>query len=336
MNAPAAAENSVPREICDAIRGASRIALIGHVTPDADCLGVIGAAHVALAELGKHTFPSMPPGSVSRKLDFMVEQAGWRPATADELATCDLALVMDTAKARRSNVDGKLEALPNAAVLNVDHHASNEMFGKWNWVEGHRSSACEMVYEMLRALGCQITPTIATLLYAGIHSDTQGFSLSNTTARSLEVAHDLAAAGAEIIETCERLCRSRSRSEFDLLKVIYGNTRISEDGAFGWSTVSHAEMTAAGCNANDIDDQVEIVRAIDGVLVAVLFSEGNAGKVRMNFRGDRGVAVLDLAKQFGGGGHQQAAGAIMDGTIEDVAAKVVPAGKQYASSLAAR
>jgi len=336
MNTATASHVTVPHEVCEAIRSASRIALVGHVTPDADCLGVIGATHVALAELGKHTYASMPAGSVSRKLEFMVALAGWRAATPQELAACDLALVMDTAKARRSNVDGKLEALPEAAVLNVDHHASNEMFGKWNWVEGHRSSSCEMVYELLRALGCQITPTVATLLYAGIHSDTQGFSLSNTTARSLEVAHDLAAAGAEIIDTCERLCRSRSRSEFDLLKVIYGNTRISDDGSFGWSTISHDEMRAAGASANDIDDQVEVVRQIDGVHVAVLFSEGHPGKIRMNFRGDRGVSVLELAKQFGGGGHQQAAGAILDGSIADVVAQVVPAGQKYAASLATR
>ena len=82
-----------------------------------------------------------------------------------------------------------------------------------------------MIYELLRALGCQVTPTIATLLYAGIHTDTQGFSLVNATPRSLQVAADL---------VCRRRARRRrsasnstaatATSEFALLKVVYGNT----------------------------------------------------------------------------------------------------------------
>jgi phosphoesterase RecJ-like protein len=320
-----AARVAISSEVLSSIRECSRIALIGHVTPDADCLGSIGALWLALPELGKYPFVAMPSGSVSRKLEFLVEMAGWKPATPQELAACDLALVLDTAKARRANVDGKLEGLPRAAVLNVDHHASNERFGKWNWIDAGRSSTAEMAYEVVAALGCQVTPTVATLLYAGIHSDTQGFSLSNTTPRSLDVGHRLAAAGARISDVCEKLHRSRSRGEFELVQVVYRNTRVSGDGRLAWSTISHAEFARTGCVASDIDDQVEIVRSIEGITAAVLFSEGNAGKIRMNFRGERGFSVLALAKQFGGGGHESSAGAILDGSIESVTERVLPA-----------
>lgn len=325
--------NGVPGYVCDAIRNANRIALIGHVTPDADCLGVIGAMWLALPELGKRPAPAMPDGSVSRKLRFMAELCGLTPAAPAELAACDLALVMDTAKDRRVNVEGKLEALPNAKVLNVDHHASNTMFGAWNWVEGHRSSSCEMIYEIIRALGCQVTPTIATLIYAGIHGDTQGFSLSNTTPRSLQVGYELAAAGARVAEVGERLHRSRSRSEIELLKAVYGNLHVSADGRLAWSTLNHAEVSRAGAGPNDIDDQVEVCRSVEDIAVAILFSEGNPGKIRMNFRGERGVSVLELAQKFGGGGHNAAAGAILDGTVADVVSRVVPVAEEYVAGL---
>lgn len=328
--------NGVPREVCEAIRTARHIALIGHVTPDADCLGVIGAMWLALPELGKYPHAALPEGSVSRKLRFMVELCGLKAASPDELAACDLAIVMDTAKDRRVNVEGKLEALPNARVLNVDHHASNTRFGTWNWVEGHRSSSCEMVYEILRALGCRITPTIATLIYAGIHGDTQGFSLSNTTPRSLQIGYELAAAGARIAEVGQRLLHSRSRSEIELLKAVYANLRISADGSLAWSAIDHQEIARAGAAANDIDDQVEVCRSVEGVCVAILFSEGTPGRIRMNFRGQRGVSVLELAQQFGGGGHHAAAGAILDGTLAEVTARVVPAAEAYAARAAAR
>jgi len=329
MSAFGTTRDSVPPAICDALRGAERVALIGHVTPDADCLGAIGAMWLALRQLGKQPAPSMPANSVARRLQFLVELADWQPAPREALAACDLALVMDTAKDRRVNVDGKLEALPGAAVLNLDHHDSNTQFGQWNWVEGDRSSSCEMVYELIRALGAEVTPAIATLLYAGLHSDTQGFSLTNTTARSLAVAHDLARAGADIVDTCERLVRGKGRNEFELLKVIYANTQVSPDGKLGWSTADYDEIRAAGCVANDIDDQVEVVRSIEGVRVAILFTEGVQGKVRMNFRGERGWPVLELARQFNGGGHEQAAGAILDGTVPQVVERVLPAALKY-------
>ncbi len=325
--------NTTPAEVCDAIRAADRIALIGHVTPDADCFGVIGAMYLALPELGKVPLAALPSGTVARRLEFLVEMAGIVPATPAELAACDLALVMDTAKEKRVNVDGKLEAMPNTRIVNIDHHATNTRFGTVNWIEGDASSSSELIYLLIGALGCQVTPTIATLIYAGMHSDTQGFSLSNTTTRSLKIAGALAEAGADIIHTCERLHRSRSRSEFELLKVIYANTQLSADGRLAWSTADHDEISAAGCVANDIDDQVEVVRSIDGVKVAILFSEANRGKVRMNFRGERGVSVLELARQFGGGGHHAAAGAILDGSIAEITARVIPAAEQYVGKL---
>jgi len=323
----------VPSDVVAATCSASRIALIGHVTPDADCLGALGALYLALRQMGKSAYVAMPDGSVARRLQFLVERAGWKPATRDELAGCELAIVLDTAKDRRVNVDGKLDALPGVPVLNIDHHDSNTRFGRWNWVEGDRSSSCEMVYELLRTLGCPITPVIATLLYAGIHNDTQGFSLTNTTPRSLEAAHDLAQAGADLVDVCERLNRSRSRSEFDLLKVVYANTKLSPDGKLAWSTADFDEIRRAGCTANDVDDQVEVVRSIEGVKLAIFFSEGNRGKVRMNFRGERGCPVLALAQQFGGGGHEQAAGAILDGTIREIVERVLPAALEYVAKL---
>ncbi|MFN0134543.1 MAG: DHH family phosphoesterase [Phycisphaerae bacterium] len=323
----------VPADLLAAIRSASRIALAGHVTPDADCFGSVGSLAIALQELGKQTYIAMPEGSVSRKLEFLFQYGAMRAASPSELAACDLALVLDTAKDRRVNIDGKLEALPNTKVANVDHHASNTQFGTWNWVDAGRSSASEMAYELIRALGCQVTPTVATLLYGGIHSDTQGFSLSNTTARSLGVAHELALAGAQIPWLCEKLHRSHSRGEFELRQIVYRNTRVSDDGRLAWSTVSNPEFAHTGCVATDIDDQVEIPRTVEGIAVVILFSEGNAGKIRMNFRGERGISVLELAQKFGGGGHRSAAGAILDGTISEVAERVLPEALRFVAAL---
>jgi phosphoesterase RecJ-like protein len=323
----------VPPEICAALRAARQIALVSHVTPDADALASLGALWLALPELGKHAHLVLPEGTVSRSLRYLVNYAGLRAATSADVKDCDLIAALDTAKQRRLNGEEHLVALTRIPILNIDHHATNPLFGRWNWIVPRASSTSELVYAVLRALGCQITPTIATLLYAGIHTDTQGFSLNNTTANALLVGHELALAGAQIPEVCERLHRSRSRGEFELLSIIYRNTRVADNGRLAWSTASYAEIASTGCAANDIDDQVEVPRSIEGILVAILFTEGRQGKVRMNFRGEKNVAVLELAQKFGGGGHQAAAGAILDGTIPEVTARVLPAALEFVAGL---
>lgn len=324
---------SVPAEIVAVVQAAERVALIGHVTPDADCLGALGGLALALRQRGKTVRVSLPVGTVSRKLTAFAELAGLHPATTAELAACDLAIVVDTAREKRVNLDGKLDALPNVPVLNIDHHATNTRFGAHNWVESAASSASELVYRLLLALGTDVTPAMASLLYAGLHSDTQGFSLATTTPASLEAGLGLARAGADIAAVCERLHRSHSPAEFALRRIIHDNTRISPDGRLAWSTASHAEIVGAGCSASDIDDEVEIPRSIEGVLVAILLTEGDVDRVRINFRGEQGVSVLPLAEQFGGGGHVGSAGAIRNGDCATVTEEVIGAALAFVAAL---
>lgn len=325
--------SDVPGEICDAIRAANHIGFVGHVTPDADCLGSIAALWLALPELGKHVHAFVPPDTISRRLSYLMRHAGVTLARPQELDQCDLVIVVDTAKERRVNVEGKWESILSKPILNIDHHSTNTQFGRWNWVNVRAGSSCEMVYELLRALDCRITPTIATLLFAGVHTDTQGFSLASTTVNSFAVAHDLAEAGARVSDVCERLHRSQSKAEFDLLKVIYANTRVTEDGRLAWSTASYAEIVAAGCTAGDIENQVEIPRSIEGISAAILLTEGNPGKIRINFRGEGTVPILELAQLFGGGGHIHSAGAMLDGDLRAIEARVVAMATAFLTNL---
>jgi bifunctional oligoribonuclease and PAP phosphatase NrnA len=323
----------VPPDICAALRAARHVAIVSHVTPDADAIASSGALWLALPELGITPHLVLPESSVSRQLSYLMRYAGLRPAAAAELGHVDLIVALDTAKDKRLNGEDHLATLTKIPILNIDHHATNTQFGRWNWIVDTASSTSELVYGILRALGCQLTPTIATLLYAGIHTDTQGFALANTGPYALEVGHQLARAGARISEVCERMHRSRSKGEFELLSLVYGNTRVSDDGLLAWSTATHAEIAATGCRAADIDDQVEIPRQIEGIAVAILFTEGEPGKVRMNFRGERGVSVLDLATHFGGGGHRASAGARLTGTIPEIVARVLPVAREYVAKL---
>lgn len=298
--------------------------LIGHVRADTDCVGSLAGLALAIRDAGRQSTVGVQQVLVPPKLMALFEWAGVTPVEKPDPAESDLVVVLDTAVASRMNIHGGIACLTGWPMLAVDHHVTNERFCQWNHVNVGASSTSELVFDMLTHLDWPITPTIATLLYAGIHGDTNGFSLPNTTPKSLQAASALAAAGAHITEVCQRLYRSRSRNEFDLLRLIYDNTRISEDGRVAWSTASHDEILAAGCNHADIDDQVLIPRSLGGADVAILFSEGLPGSVRINIRCERNIDILPLAREFGGGGHNNSAGtSIKNEPFQDVVQKVV-------------
>ena len=214
-------------------------------------------------------------------------------------------------------------------MVNIDHHDTNTRFGDVNWIDPNASSTAEMVYRLLDGAGRTVTPTIASLLYAGILTDTCGFELPTTSTSCLQVAAELVRHGADVAQLGERLCRSLTSSEFDLLRTVYANTKIVADGEIAYSTAGYDDIIGAGCTAADIDDQVAVPRSLQGVRLSFLLTEGNKGKTRINFRGEGNVEVLELAKRFGGGGHRQAAGAVVDGCVEETLPTILNAAIEH-------
>ena len=191
------------------------------------------------------------------------------------------------------------------------------------------SSTAELVYQVIRAAGRPVDPVTASLLYAGIHTDTRGFILAATTGAVLAVAAELVDAGARTAELGERLYRNRRAGEFHLLRLIYANTCLAAGGRIAYSTADYDEIAGCGCRAADIDEQVDIPRSLDGIMMAMLFTEGVRGRVRINLRGEGAVSVVPLASELGGGGHDQAAGAVLEGSIRQVLGRVLPLAEKY-------
>ena len=308
--------------------------VVGHVRPDADCFGSMLAMAMTWPAAVGPAKVSLPPGSESRRLWFLTEWAGAVLAEPADFAAADGIVVVDTAKAPRCNIDASIKETwsDGKPIINIDHHNSNTNFGSINYVDHDAGSACELVYRIIREAGREIDPIVASLLYAGIHSDTVGFSLPSTRGSALRAAADLVECGARVAEIGERLCRALTESEFSLERIIYDNTHLVADGRLTYSTASYQEITEAGCSAADIDDQVSIPRSLVGIDMAILLTEGKPGRTRLNLRGERGLDVLTFALSLGGGGHQEAAGAIIDGAIEEAVEQVIPQAIAYLES----
>ena len=322
-------------EVIQRIESMKRPIVVGHVVPDADCLAsMLAVAETWPAGGGQRARVCLPDGSLSQRLAFLVDEwAEPRVVGPEALPDADGFIVLDTAKKPRCNVgpDAPDDWSDGRVVVNIDHHASNTRFGDVNWVVAAASSSAELIQGAIRAAARPITPLIASLLYAGIHTDTRGFTLPGTGAAALAVAAELVNAGARLAELGERLYRSQQPGEFELLRIIYANTQVAADGRIAHSTADYDEIAGSGCTAADIDEQVDVPRSLGGIDIALLFTEGHRGRTRINLRGESGFSVLPLAGELGGGGHEQAAGAVLDCGIDQAVARVLPLAEKHLS-----
>ncbi len=328
----AAKPRNVPEYVTNAIHKLKRPVMIAHVTPDADALGSMFGMAIALASSNCTPRVSLPEGSLSLRLAFLADWAKPVAATREDFEQADGFVVLDTARRSRCLVDKSwkdTEWADGRPMIVIDHHGTNTQFGTVNWVVGDAGSTCELVYDVLVTMETPINAVCASMLYAGIHSDTHGFSLRSTTASALRTTAELVRMGADVGEIGELLYHTQARSEFELMRVVYANTKVVEGGSVAYSVASHDDIASAGCSAADIDDQVSVPRALVGVKIAIFFSEGIKGETRINFRGKGGTTVVELAQRFGGGGHAQSAGAILPCGVEAAVEQVLPAAIEH-------
>ena len=309
-------------DVVEALRLAPSVAVLAHIHPEGDAIGATLAATLSLREAGKIAAPynadPLPPGlsSLPGAGEINREVPIRRPFAC--------YLVLDTADLDRTG--GLLEGRPSAAVvLNVDHHAGNRRFGNVNWVDPHASSAGEMVYRILRQGGLPIGKEVATNLYAAILTDTGGFRYGNTTPEALRAASRLVECGVAVEEVTAGLYWNRDSREWRLLGEVLTNLRVSEDGRISWIEVTLELLARVGLRHEAADDFIDYARAVQGVEIAVAFKEISPAEVRVSFRSRGANDVARVAKQFGGGGHRNAAGCTLHTSLAEARSRVLSA-----------
>ncbi len=297
-------QSSAMHQVANLIREKDRFLVVSHLRPDGDSLGSQAAMLLALQAMGKqaaawavepiHQKWSFLPGS--GQISSHMPQ--WTP---------EATLVLDCGAAYR--VAEGFE--PVGIVVDIDHHLSNDMFGDVNWVDPDACATGEQIYDLLGELEVPLTREIATALYVAVMTDTGGFRYSNTTARSFRIAADCVAAGADPAEVGLEVFETRPAGEFAIRAKVYGSLRFEFDGAFVWSEVRMADYEAAGGEEMEPEGLSSDIRGIEGVEISLLLHEMPEGNLRANFRGKGQVDCSAIATACGGGGHFNAAGAVV-------------------------
>ena len=293
------------------IREAERFILVTHENPDGDALGSLVATHEILARLGKDSLMFMSPEEFPLPYEyrfFLLD--GLISVPPDDVAE-RTAIFLDCGNIDRNPAD--LLKRDGTHILNIDHHHDNTRFGTINHVVPEASCTAEIVWDLMRGLGVEASPTIAEALYVGLVTDTGRFMYENTGTRAHLMAAELIAAGVDVHEMYRRLYEGIPYGKLELLARALANVERYDDGRLTITRLTASDYAQTGAEENYSEGVVDHLRSVEGTAVAALVRDllgaERAGRRKVSLRAtDERIDVSAIARTQGGGGHRQAAG----------------------------
>ena len=297
--------------LVDALRRNDRFLLITHENPDGDALGSILAVKLILDALGKDSVMYLSgQAPLPAEYKFMPLDE-LRRTLPDDVADRVLFALDCANESRLGEGQAALESAP--LVLNLDHHHDNSRFGSVNLVLAEASSTGEIVRDVARELGVELTPALAEALYVALVTDTGRFQYANTTPKALRLAAELVEAGADVHRVFQSVYETVQLAKLKLLARALERAQVYEGGGLVVSYLLKTDFAEVGAAEPYSEGIIDFLRAVEGAEMAALIREPPAPgrparRVSLRSSSDE-LDVSAIARASGdGGGHRQAAG----------------------------
>ena len=308
-------------DILDKIKQSKTIVILTHESPDGDAVGSSLAMKLIVEEINKEANIDVIIPEYSRLFKFLPRAEEIKEESVVE--KYDLAISVDCADFKRLAGNKYFENSKSTIV--IDHHGSNKMYGDLNYVNPVSPACCEVIAGMLKYYEINITRDIGTCLMTGIITDTGGFRHSGITPETFEFTADLIRLGVDIPDIYKRTLRTKTRANFELTKRIMDRLEILESGRVTFTYMTQKDEKEVMAEPGDHEGLVDIGMDIEGVEVSIFIRQKeNEEAYKISMRsGTDSINVSDICLMFGGGGHPRAAGALIQGDIEQVKEKVL-------------
>jgi len=303
--------------IVDAVRSRKRFVLSSHSRPDGDSIGSQLAMAYALRALGKDVTiinQDSAPGPILQfpGVDTIV--------IANEVAgEYEAAIIMECSDLARTGVSG----LNRSFVINIDHHPGNTEFGDINWFDSSAAACGEMVFDLVGALGVPMSLEIATHVYLAILTDTGSFHYSGISPRTFDICKRTLEAGVDPVQIARMVYDSNHMGRLKLFGSVLSAMQIDRTGRIAIVYVDHAMARAAGGSYEDTEGLVNLPLTVKEIDAVVFFKQERDDEYRVSLRSKGEIDIGAVAKAFGGGGHKNAAGCTVRGSIDDLKRQLV-------------
>lgn len=302
------------------LKSSDNFLILAHGNPDGDTLGGSFALLYALEALGKR--------AAVKCIDEPHSKFGYLGSLCSGAFAQDCVIAVDVADAALLG-SGFKEMYGSEVDLCIDHHASNKEFAAMTLVDPAASAACEIVLQIIRALGVKADKRIADCIYTGISTDTGCFRYANVTPRTLRMAAEMMEAGADCVRINTVMFETKTKTFIALEKLALDSLKMYFDGRCAVITVTRDMFRESGSDEREVDAIAPIPRQIEGVAVGVTMRERSDGRFKVSMRSGEEADVSEICASLGGGGHKRASGCDVAGPLEAAVKTVTDAVGKY-------
>lgn len=304
-------------QAADFLKSNDHFLILMHASPDGDTLGCGYALCGALQRLGKKAM-AVCPDEIPAKFDYLkdsIESPEFEPKNVVCVDVADTVLL------------GDMKAVGETAKLCIDHHLSNRGYAEMTLLREDYAACCELIYEVITALGVVIDKQLANCIYTGTATDTGCFKFSNTTAQTHIIAAEMMKCGADFARINYVNFDLKTQGRIKLEQEVLNNIRYFADGSVALITVPLSlRNSIPDIDSDDVGALANIPRQIKGVDVGICLKEKKPGVFKASLRSSERVDSAKICALFGGGGHERSAGCSFEGcTIDEAADKIVKA-----------
>jgi phosphoesterase RecJ-like protein len=303
-------DSAAIQRIVDAIGARQRFVLSSHARPDGDSIGSQLAMAYALRALGKHVHivnKDAAPGPI------MAFPGVSDIEIADEVrGEFDAAIIMECGDLARTGVSG----LDRSFVINIDHHPGNTEYGQINWFDPSAAACGEMVFDVVKALGVPLSVEIATHVYMAILTDTGSFHYSSISPRTFDICKETLEAGVDPVAVARNIYDSNNMGRLKLFGAVLSAMQIDQSGRIAIVYLDHEMAREAGGTYEDTEGLINLPLTVKEILAVVFFKQTEGEEYRVSMRSKGDIDIGAIAKEFNGGGHKNAAGCTVHGSID--------------------
>jgi phosphoesterase RecJ-like protein len=298
------------QKIVEAIQARQRFVISSHSRPDGDSIGSQLAAAYALRAIGKQVTvinadPAPPP---------LMQFPGVSDITiADRVeGDFDAAIIMECGDLGRTGVAG----LERFFVINIDHHPGNAAYGQLNWFDASAAACGEQVFDLVRALKVPLTRDIATHIYLAILTDTGSFHYSSISPRTFDICSQALEAGVDPVLVARNVYDSNNMGRLKLFGAVLSAMQIDPTARIAIVYLDHEMARQAGGTYEDTEGIINLPLTVKEIQAVVFFKQTEGDEYRVSMRSKGDIDIGAVAKEFGGGGHKNAAGCTVSGPVD--------------------
>ena len=287
------------KKIADILKNKDFFYILTHIYPDGDTLGSAYSLCKALQKLGKHA-KVLTDVNCPSKFDFLknnIKEENFNP---------QYIISVDTAE--KTLIPSNLKKFENSINLCIDHHIKSIIPADISYTDSTAAANCEIIYYLLKEMGVKIDKDIAACLYTGISTDTGCFKYSNTTAKSHFIVSELLKYDFPVSAINENLFIKKSKKKIETEKILNKNLEFSFDNKCAITHITTDEMKSINIGENELDGIASLPIAIENVDIGITMRQKSNGEYKVSVRTSNKINANEFCKNFGGGGHERAAG----------------------------